>query len=155
MPVRGSKPVPTKLRILRGNPRQHALPKNEPKPPSGIPDPPEHLTPEAREHWDEVREPLAKIGLLTVIDGEALAGYCESRALWVAAKKKLAEQGITVSSPNGYEIPSPSLSIAMRAQKEMRAWLAEFGMTPSSRSRVKAGEPGEASDPFEDLLKSA
>jgi hypothetical protein len=43
----------------------------------------------------------------------------------------------------------------MKAMKQMQSWLAEFGMTPSSRSRVKAGEPGEASDPFEDLLNSA
>jgi P27 family predicted phage terminase small subunit len=155
MPVRGGKPKPTALRMLQGNPARKPLPKHEAKPPSGIPQAPKHLTPEAREHWDEVCEPLAKIGLLTVIDGEALAGYCESRAIYVEAKTRMIEEGISVTSPNGYKIPSPSFNVAMKAMKQMQSWLAEFGMTPSSRSRVRAGEPGEASDPFEDLLKSA
>jgi Phage terminase, small subunit len=43
----------------------------------------------------------------------------------------------------------------MKAMKQMQSWLAEFGMTPSLRSRIKAGEPAEAVDPFEELLQSA
>jgi P27 family predicted phage terminase small subunit len=75
--------------------------------------------------------------------------------IWVAAKKKMFEEGVTLTSPNGYTIPSPSFTVASKAFKQMQSLWVEFGMTPSSRSRIKAGEPVEASDPFEDLLRSA
>jgi phage terminase small subunit len=44
------------------------------------------------------------------------------------------------------------LGIANRAKKQMHAMLAEFGMTPSARARVAAGDP-PMTDPFDDLLR--
>jgi P27 family predicted phage terminase small subunit len=157
MPKIGRTATPTALRVLRGNPRQHALPKREAKPriPAGIPKPPSHLTREAKAYWPEIAEKLARVGLLTEIDGEALGAYCEARAIWVKAKKKLGEEGITITSPSGYTMPSPSFTVANKAFMTMYRMWVEFGMTPSSRTRIDVTSPLEEVDPFEQLLKSA
>jgi phage terminase small subunit len=55
--------------------------------------------------------------------------------------------------PNKYPTVHPYLSIANKAMRQMQCFLAEFGMTPSSRARVAAGEP-PAIDPFDELLRS-
>jgi P27 family predicted phage terminase small subunit len=48
-------------------------------------------------------------------------------------------------------MPHPLLAIANKAMRQMHSLLAEFGMTPSARSRIKTGSP-EMADPFDDLL---
>jgi phage terminase small subunit len=65
----------------------------------------------------------------------------------------LAKHGtLLIRSPNNYPIPSPYLGIANRAMRQMHGLLTEFGMTPSARSRVPAGAPPSAADPFDALL---
>jgi P27 family predicted phage terminase small subunit len=44
------------------------------------------------------------------------------------------------------------LNIAAQAMKQMKTFLTEFGMTPSSRSRVTVVAEPEA-DPYEEFLK--
>jgi P27 family predicted phage terminase small subunit len=46
-----------------------------------------------------------------------------------------------VKSPSGYAIQNPWLSIANKAFDQMMKLMTEFGMTPSSRSRVKTIQP--------------
>jgi len=43
-----------------------------------------------------------------------------------------------VKTPNGFEQPSPWLSITNKALEQLRGFAAEFGMTPATRSRVEA-----------------
>ena len=148
-----TRPKPTALKVLQGNPGRRVLPKREAKPRVMVPKAPTHLTREAKAHWPEIAEKLARVGLLTEIDGEALGAYCEARAIWVKAKKKLSEEGVTVTSPNGYTMPSPSFTVVNKAFLTMyRMWM-EFGMTPSSRSKIDATGPIEEVDPFEELLR--
>jgi P27 family predicted phage terminase small subunit len=42
-----------------------------------------------------------------------------------------------VRSPSGYPIQNPMLAIANKAQEQCLKILAEFGLTPSSRSRIR------------------
>lgn len=147
---------PTALRLLQGKRTIHkALNKREPKPRVCIPPCPKHLTAAAKAHWKAVAPRMARLGILTEIDDEAFGALCEWHAIWVEAKRQMVREGITLTSKTGYTMPSPSFTVASKALKQMESLWAEFGMTPSSRSRIKAGEPVEASDPFEDLLRSA
>ncbi len=149
----GRKPIPTNLKILAGNPGKRPLNDKEPKPKVELPQCPAHLTGEARREWKRIGERLLKHRLVTELDAPALAGYCTAWAIYVAASTKLRKSGglaLTLKAPSGYPMVSPHLAIVNQALKQMRAFLVEFGMTPSSRSRVQAAEPDDEDD---DLLR--
>jgi P27 family predicted phage terminase small subunit len=98
-----------------------------------------------------VRE-LLPLGLLAKIDRPALAAYCTLWGRYVEAEIELRKSGAIVKDPSsGYPIQNPYLNIANAALKQMRAFLVEFGLTPSSRSRVKVTKP-EKKDPFQAFL---
>lgn len=95
---------------------------------------------------------LHTLGLLTQIDRAALSGYCASWSRWVEAEDALREFGMLVKTPNGFPIPSPFVAIANKAMKQMLEFLVQFGMTPSSRSRVTATPRDESQDPADDFF---
>ena len=141
---RGRKPTPTKLKLVRGNPGNRPLPENEPKPDLGIPDCPDHLSEIAKEEWKSMSGQLYRLGLMTRIDRAALAGYCQSYGRWVEAEKEAVVHGLVVKTKSGNLIQNPYLGIANRALKQMHIFLIEFGMTPSSRTRVTAARDGNS-----------
>lgn len=94
---------------------------------------------------------------MTEIDRTALAAYCQLYARWVDAEEHLAQDGVVITGTDEEGIPyfrqSPYLSVANKALEQMSRMLIEFGMTPSSRTRVKAQRKQE-DDPFESFLSS-
>ncbi|MBL4763512.1 MAG: phage terminase small subunit P27 family, partial [Gammaproteobacteria bacterium] len=104
-----------------------------------IPKPPSHLLPIAKKEWKRVTVHLEKLGLVTELDMAALAVYCQSFARWVGAEtklKKLGDDGLIETTPSGYKQISVLLQISNRAAEQMHKFLGEFGMTPSTRTRV-------------------
>ena len=139
---RGRKPKPTALKILEGNPGKRALNKREPKPTPEMPTPPEHLDAIARVEWDRMAVELHHLGLLTGLDRAVLAGYCDAYSLWVRATQEmhamLAEPGssLVIVTEKGYQLPHPLVAIRNKARDAMLKFGVEFGLSPSSRSRV-------------------
>lgn len=153
--MKGRKPIPTGIKELRGNPGKRPLNDREPKPPAEIPTCPSHLTGEARKEWNRIVPELKACGVLTKIDRAALAAYCDAYGTWVEANAKMGKSGgLMVKSPNGYPMQNPYLSIRNKAFELMHKFLIEFGMTPSSRSRVQVYHPAEE-DKLEQRLKIA
>lgn len=144
-------PVPTALRILRGNPGRRPLPENEPTPEPGA-DMPDDLSPGAAKHWSKVAKQLDDAGVLTQMDGMALALYCETYARWKHANDQVVKFGPVVKAPSGFPIQSPFLAIANKAHNQMVKLLIEFGMTPSARTRVQAGVPKKKKSRLFDAL---
>src|SRR5713101_6600171 len=99
--MRGRKPVPTTLKLLRGNPGKRPLNPDEPQPRVEIPPCPSHLSTEAKKEWRRSAKLLAELGLLASIDRAALALYCEAWARWVQAEEALQTYGLMVKAPNG------------------------------------------------------
>jgi P27 family predicted phage terminase small subunit len=95
---------------------------------------------------------LYELGLLTELDRAALEMLCWSWSILVKASERLAAEGLTQVDRNGVVRVSPWVKIEAEAQKQLRALCAEFGMTPSSRSRIQVGAPRKVPDPFDDLL---
>jgi len=151
----GPKPTPTVKKRLQGNPGKRSLPKNEPKPRNSmiIPRSPEYLDNVGKKEWRRMGKELHKIGLLSNIDMAAFAAYCQQYSMWVMATKKVQEHGVLIKAQSGYPMQSPYFTIQNKAQSEMRKWLTEFGMTPSSRSRVQV-EKEQESDPMEDFIRA-
>jgi len=148
----GGKPTPTPLKLLRGNPGRRPLNQSEPHPVVRLPTPPAHLSKEARKEWRRSGAFLLEIGLISDLDRSAFAAYCTAYGRWVEAEEALKTYGLMLKSPNGFPIQSPYLAVANRALEQMRSLLAEFGMSPASRSRVTATSAAEE-DPFEAFLR--
>lgn len=66
--------------------------------------------------------------------------YCQAWARWVDAEGQVAKLGTIVKTANGNLIQNPYLAVANRALEQMTRLATEFGMTPSSRSRVQVAE---------------
>ncbi|TCG08368.1 terminase [Paraburkholderia steynii] len=149
--MRGRKPTPTSLKLVRGNPGKRPLPENEPTP-KGDAEMPDWLTPAAAEHWPLVASQLKDAGVLTAVDTTALALYCEAFARWRYATDQVTKYGSVVKTPNGFPVQSPFLAIANKAHEQMTKLLVEFGMTPSSRTRVSKA-PDDTPDEYADFVK--
>lgn len=106
---------------------------------------PDHLQGEARKEWTRIGRKLLAHKMVTEIDGGALALYCQAWARWVEAEGQLLKYGTVVKAPSGYPMQSPYLAIANKAMDQMVRLLVEFGMSPSSRSRVPMPKPSAAS----------
>ena len=148
----GRKPVPTKLKIMRGNPGGRPLNTAEPSPPVSpdAPPPPEFLSPEAKAEWEHNVDLLRRAGLLSDMDERMLAGVCELYARWVKAQRDLAESpdGFVIVSQKGIPIQNPLVGILNRCWELYSKALVEFGMSPSSRSKVTVVESAPKENPF-------
>jgi len=147
----GRRPLPTRLNQVRGRPGKRPLNENEPQPEVVLPEPPEHLSDEAKREWERAGALLLDLGVVSELDRGAFAGYCQAWGRWVEAEEALRRYGVVVKSPNDYPMQSPFLAIANKALDQMRAFLIEFGMTPSSRTRVRA-ERQKGADPLAEFL---
>lgn len=137
-------PVPTALKLLRGNPGKRPINRKEPRPSLDVAIP-DWLSPNAAKHWPVVAKQLHHAGLLTAIDVTALGLYCEAFARWRDANDRIVKYGTVIKTPNGYPIQSPYLAIANKAHEQMVRLLVEFGMSPSSRSRCTVAKPEDTS----------
>ncbi len=72
--MRGRKPVPTALKVVRGNPGKRALNTREaePAPPATL-TPPDWLAEDAKREWADKAPMLHRLGLLTEADLDAFA----------------------------------------------------------------------------------
>ena len=143
----GRKPKPTALKELAGNPGKRPLNRREPRPPRGPLDPPAHLSAQARAKWIELAQSFDQLGLLTTIDRVAFEGYCEVWARWCRAKRVVARKGLTYTTGNGLIRKRPEVQIAAECERLMRQLAAEFGATPSSRSRVQMPDAAQPTLP--------
>jgi P27 family predicted phage terminase small subunit len=142
--MKGRKPIPTTLRILRGNPGHRPLNASEPRPAASIPKCPDALDSEARKEWRRITKELAAVHLLTNLDLAALASYCSAWSRFVQAERELAESGPVIKSPSGYPQLSPFLTVLNQAIGQMRSLLAELGLSPSARTRLHAPPPSSS-----------
>lgn len=146
----GRKNTPTALKLIRGNPGRRPLPEHEPAPEARIPDPPEHLSAQAREHWNAVARMLHDARVMTVMDGHALELLCDSYVRYVEANEKVRRHGMVMKTPGGFFVQSPFLAIANKAFEQMKSILTEFGMTPASRTKIQTTDAKQkASNPWD------
>jgi len=97
---------------------------------------------------------LENLGVLTQVDAGAFAGYCQAYARWKEAEEFLSKHGTIFKTPSGYIQQVPQVSIAQTYLKIMRDFCSEFGLTPSSRSRIAVDNAvKDSADPMERLLQ--
>jgi P27 family predicted phage terminase small subunit len=163
MGKRGPRPTPTETKKRKGNPGRRPLNEQEPTPPSGEPTCPIWIKGEAKAEWTRIVPELLKLGVLTLVDRAALAACCQAWAELVECTQVLHQQGRIVVEPiidkSGAHIGDkhkahPIVRMQRDAFARLRAYLAEFGLTPASRVNVKTEKP-KTIDPFQRLMNRA
>ena len=150
MAARGRKPKPTALKVLEGNPGKRPLNDHEPIPPKGELKCPSWLLPEAKKEWKRLASSLEAMGVLTMADLTAFAGYCQAYARWKEAEEFITQHGSIFKTPSGY------VQQVQQNLKIMQSFCSDFGLTPATRARIIAGGSGTedvSEDPMEKLLK--
>jgi len=141
------RPEPTALKVLKGSFIKDPQKRNrrEPTPPIGAPKKPRSLSRLAKAEWGRVTKELEILGVLSTVERGAVEQYCRAYAEWREACKRLDTEGRYFDTERG-PIESP-------AGKSMRAlslichkYLVEFGLTPSSRTRLQVTKKLEADD---------
>lgn len=103
----------------------------------------------------ETQPPAGRVSFVSYALGlAAFAGYCQAYARWKEAEEFITQHGSIVKTPSGYWQQVPQVSIAQTYLKIMNRFAEQFGLTPSSRSRIIAsdGGPANAADEMESLL---
>jgi P27 family predicted phage terminase small subunit len=153
--TRGRRPKPTHLKLLTGNPGKRPIqpdPVQPVTPPAPL-EPPTSLLPDARAEWQRLAPSLTQLGLLTDLDWASFAAYCQAFGRWAQAEALLAilaEQDPTgrsamlVRTRAGGVTPNPLIWVARNAANDLVRLGAEFGLTPSARSRLALHAPGSS-----------
>jgi P27 family predicted phage terminase small subunit len=145
---RGGKPIPTRLKILMGNPGKRRINSNKPQP-IGEAEMPSGLSGDAENEWNRLYPELTRLGLLTVVDASAFAAYCECWGLYRRACRDMKE--LTVES-KGRPFPNPAITIAAECRRQMLAYQTKFGLTPSDRARMQLPGRNKEKDDLEKFL---
>jgi P27 family predicted phage terminase small subunit len=140
------------MKLIEGEPNKDRLNFDEPRSPSLDYKCPSILKGPARKEWFRLIEELKPTGMLTRLDVTALTQLCAAFGEWMEAKKQIGKTGLLIKAGNGTPIPNPLISIARNAEGTVIRIMTEFGMTPSSRQRIRVNPPHEESDEMERLL---
>ena len=147
------KPIPTEVKRLMGNPGKRRLPKpgEEPSPQivNLLPEPPDWMGEYGRKEWERVGPVLIEHRLLTDADLIAFAAYCANVDLMIESMLDIQKNGHTILGARG-EVRNPALAAFAQAVTALRGLATEFGMTPSSRARMRL--PGDDGETLGDLM---
>ncbi len=147
------RPKPTAIRKLEGNVGHHrAIPGEEPKPQVGVPEMPKGMGLAAKRHWRNYVHNLMQSGVLTVVDGAALAEACKSAALAeIYFKKVIAKPTVNlpIFDKDGAivawkEVANPLANDYIKMSKNQKSYQIEFGLTPASRVKLRVEKKPDA-----------
>lgn len=113
------------------------------------------LSPKAREHWPFIRQCLQKLPVSTEADIASIQRlvecYAEVRVLQDICRlegrfyESKTKEGIIIRA-------HPAVGALSEADRRLRAYLTDFGLTPASRTRVKGDGNGDApKDPLSEF----
>lgn len=145
MGLRGPAPKPTAIKKREGTYRRDRAAHREPKPRVAIPPVPKWLGREGRKEYRNAARLLVQLRVLTEADAMALAAYAHQYEKWREAEDAVAIEGTVLVSEKGGAYINPRQNVANVALRNMRSIMSEFGMTPSSRTRIQAQPEEEQS----------
>ena len=142
-------PLPTNLKSIRGTARPCRLNDKEPRPAKlKTLAPPKELNSEETACWTKTVTDLQSSGIATIVDVKALTAYCKAWCNWIAETRIAEKEGSVVTGGMGGPVINPHIRIANDYFKQLLSLWREFGMTPSSRSRIHA-ETDKPDDDYE------
>ena len=129
---------PTAIKKMRGNPGKRPLNENEPAYKIGLGDPYDWLSDTAKDIWLELATDLVAAGVATVADRRAFARLVSLYARLQDYEIEIAEVGETQIIKGGKKVKRPVTLLRKEAEETVARLEKEFGLTPSSRTKIKA-----------------
>ena len=156
--MQGRKPKAREIQILEGRDKKNpARFKDEvPQTVKREPEMPAHFDEHATEAWTKLREIMVASAMWSASYQVTLELYCETYSNYRRAVElvRISGQALRSTNPDGsIELKRNPYSVELHRYKEELIRLsAEFGLTPSSRSRISLENNTEDNDDFLSLL---
>jgi P27 family predicted phage terminase small subunit len=142
--------VPLELRKLRGNPSRRPIPHvprsarlREP------PEPPAWMGQMAQAEWRRLAPEMTRIGILTGLDTAAFSVLCTTLGHWLECEAEIERLRNDPAYPE--LLAGPLGKVAREYARDAIKYMAEFGLSPCSRMKLRA-EPVEDLGKFRGLL---
>lgn len=138
------RPQSAEMKILQGNPGKRRVDlETDVRFELGAPDPPKEVTGEARRHWKYLVGILAPARVLSAADLGVMILVCNCYAEMMRFERICARYSsptYKVKGSTGQSVTKKREEFAMLAtvRRQYLRMLIELGMTPASRTRVKA-----------------
>lgn len=147
------KAQPAKLRVINGRGNETDSGGRKVTPPPAFrrlpPEAPDWLPDEARAEWERVIPELQRLQLTKPLDRAALTAYCLTWDRLVTAQREVTSCGSVLGQNSQGIVRHPAVAVVEAASKELRAWAAEFGLTPAAESKISKPEADDGdSNPF-------
>ena len=153
----GRKKIPRAVREATGSAAKdpQRVNWNEPRLPAAEPVCPDDIAADERmkETWDFTIRQLRSMKTLSVANQQALELLCRHYSDYWRSRETLEAEGWHYVAANGSIRRHPAATEYNTAAASILKLLAEFGLTLSSMSKVKALSPSDAPDPLMDILK--
>ena len=106
------------------------------------------MSKEAKAAWKQLAPNLRALGVLTKIDGNALARYCSLWTRWIRATQFVEQYGESYPLKNEDGKVKcfqqfPQVAVVNKLSVLLLRLEQEFGLTPSARSRINVDVPSE------------
>lgn len=151
MGERGPSPLPTSLKLLRGEKRESRLNRRAPRPAGDGPVMPPGMSIAARQVWRRQTKAMALTGVLTVVDSDALRAYCDAVARYAEAERLYRQQGpLVAGARTGEQVKNPLHQVLRDNAALIRLFARELGFVPGSREGITVDATGEPKGSFAD-----
>jgi len=156
----GRKPQATEVAKANGTLSVHPGRRNDdlaPRSDGCTPEMPEYLDEHGREKWDELVTDLSNMKVISSECRELMIAYCEAYSGWRRCMELVKRAGLVIpvkdqkGKATGFKTNPVSIELH-RYRNQMNRLLPEFGLTPSSRTRLVAFKAVGETDPFVTLL---
>jgi len=139
---RGPQPIPTSVKLKRGETRPSRLNLTEPIP--------RDRRPSVRADWSESKKVIARRilretprGQITAADQAAFDATVEAEDRYRLTARAYANQIGILRGRDGGPVVSPLFRVLRDSSNDLRLWLRELGLTPAARAGLHvSGEEG-------------
>lgn len=151
---RGPAPMPTPLKILRGETRPSRLNHNEPRPAANLPLVPSDLPDVVQAVWRRVLKEFGHTLVIRAADADVLRLYCDAVVRYDESSRLLSQSGPLIRGARAGElIKNPLHQIVRDNATLVRALAGDLGLSPASRVGLTNGSGKSAEGtPLEALL---
>jgi P27 family predicted phage terminase small subunit len=107
---------------------------------------PTGLSDDAKALWKNYSAQLHSLGVLTTNDATALLLLVNAHVSYLTLETEIATHGHMIRGRMGEMVRNPAVAMRNDAWKRLLKILQEFGMSPSSRTRISAIPASPESD---------